>query len=104
MYVMFQLRPFTVHNVFPCFYGPNKVIIIKAFTSSSRKQYEPHLITSKNNDELTFITGGVTLNNCELSVKSFSLSVADMMINLSGFPFCEQKIHRKPRIKYFVII
>ena len=29
MYVMFQLRPFTVHNVFPCFYGPNKVIIIK---------------------------------------------------------------------------
>ena len=28
MYVMFQLRPFTVHNVFPCFYGPNKVIII----------------------------------------------------------------------------
>ena len=26
MYVMFQLRPFTVHNVFPCFYGPNKVI------------------------------------------------------------------------------
>ena len=28
MYVMFLLRPFTVHNVFPCFYGPNKVIII----------------------------------------------------------------------------
>ena len=28
MYVMFKLRPFTVHNVFPCFYGPNKVIII----------------------------------------------------------------------------
>ena len=28
MYVMFQLRPFTVHNVFPCFYGPNEVIII----------------------------------------------------------------------------
>ena len=27
MYVMFQLRPFTVHNVCPCFYGPNKVII-----------------------------------------------------------------------------
>ena len=22
------VRPFTVHNVFPCFYGPNKVIII----------------------------------------------------------------------------
>ena len=31
MYVMFQLRPFTVHNVFPCFYGPNKVIIIIVF-------------------------------------------------------------------------
>ena len=28
MYVMFLLRPFTVHNVFPCFYGPNTVIII----------------------------------------------------------------------------
>ena len=28
MYVMFLLRPFTVHNVFPCFYRPNKVIII----------------------------------------------------------------------------
>ena len=28
MYVMFPLRPFTVHNVFLCFYGPNKVIII----------------------------------------------------------------------------
>ena len=27
MYVMFQLRPFTVHNVFPCFYGQNKVIM-----------------------------------------------------------------------------
>ena len=27
MYVMFLLRPFTVHNVFPCFYGSNKVII-----------------------------------------------------------------------------
>ena len=26
--VVFQLRPFTVHNVFPCFYGPNKVIIL----------------------------------------------------------------------------
>ena len=31
MYVMFLLRPFTVHNVFPCFYGPNKVIIITRF-------------------------------------------------------------------------
>ena len=28
MYVMFLLRPFTVHNVFPWFCGPNKVIII----------------------------------------------------------------------------
>ena len=66
--------------------------VTKAFTSSSGKEYEPHLITSKNNDKLTLITGGVTLNNCEFSVKSFSLSVADMMINLSGFPFCEEKI------------
>ena len=28
MHVMFLLWPFTVHNVFPCFYGPTKVIII----------------------------------------------------------------------------
>ena len=35
MYVMFQLRPFTVHNVFPCFYGPNKVIIIIIITSGT---------------------------------------------------------------------
>ena len=34
MYVMFQLRPFTVHNVFPCFYGPNKVIIINSNASA----------------------------------------------------------------------
>ena len=35
MYVMFQLRPFTVHNVFPCFYGPNKVIIIIIITQNT---------------------------------------------------------------------
>ena len=28
IYVLFLLRPFTVHNVFPCYYGPNKVIIM----------------------------------------------------------------------------
>ena len=40
MYVMFQLRPFTVHNVFPCLYGPNKVIIIIPQTT-----YEPLKMT-----------------------------------------------------------
>ena len=27
-YVMFLLRPFTVHNVFPCFYGPNRLLLL----------------------------------------------------------------------------
>ena len=40
---------------------------------------------------VTLTTGGVTLKSCEFSVKSFSLSVADMMTSLSGLPFCKQR-------------
>ena len=41
MYVMFQLRPFTVHNVFTCFYGPNKVIIIIIITMKTGFGQQP---------------------------------------------------------------
>ena len=59
MYVMFQLRPFTVHNVFPCFMDQIKLLLLllhpKCLTYQNNKKeniiqliksHDPRLLTN----------------------------------------------------------
>ena len=75
MYVMFQLRPFTVHNVFPCFYGPNKVILLLKTTKTRQTLKPVDVVKAKT-------VGGVT--GTRLDATSCTRPSKQLGFNYSG--------------------